>query len=662
MGSPFDEKLKDTEPTACFSGRIVEEMTLEPPEGRQFTKLPADVRLRTGNLEFTAQWSASRSAITVRREFISRIDKPLCEGDVRRETAKMLGGIRRHYQFDLVSLTNPVPAGGNVVTDALALMKRGEEAWKGGDWDSAIRFYSAAILALNTQADPNSLATAYNGRGLAYAGSKDLIKAIADYTQAIRIVPNYYAAFVNRGNTYAAQHRWERAEGDFAQAIRINDKDEGMYRFRAMSSFDRGLFRRALDDCDISIRLAPATNYCYAVRARVRYVRSEFELAIADGTEAIRLFPADPTSLYNRGLAYLASAQYRKAIADFDASNKITPNLATVLFARGVAKMKAGDDTGSETDIAAAKKLDPNIALRMAGFGVSTSVFVPGVDDLAACKTAGRNDVIQGVVYCTRTLIAPSLGPQDKAVTYANLGEAYFRLGEYDEAIVNLDNALHLTPDNAVALAERAVSYSKKGNQDQAREDLSAAVKLAPGDPLILMFRAGFYASNGEMDLALVDWSEVIRQQPGYVVGYFERAKLYEKTDQLDKAISDLNAAVRIQPVASSYGARCLVLAYADRLTAAMADCERALAEVPNNSTALSSRGFIYLKLGEDSKATEDFNHAIDRDPDVMSLAYYGRGLLKLKSGDKSGDDDIAEASLLDADLVVRMRRRGLKP
>ena len=40
MGPVFDERLKDSEPTACFSGRVVEEMTLQAPEGRQFTKLP----------------------------------------------------------------------------------------------------------------------------------------------------------------------------------------------------------------------------------------------------------------------------------------------------------------------------------------------------------------------------------------------------------------------------------------------------------------------------------------------------------------------------------------------------------------------------------------------------------------------------------------------
>jgi tetratricopeptide (TPR) repeat protein len=297
----------------------------------------------------------------------------------------------------------------------------------------------------------------------------------------------------------------------------------------------------------------------------------------------------------------------------------------------------------------------------MVGMGVSTSVFVPGVDDLAACKTADATDVIQGIVYCTRTLAAPNLGSEDKAVTYAMLGETYLRLGEADEAIANFDNALRLRPDDGRALGGRGLGYSRNGNQDQAREDLTAAVKLTSGAPLILMYRGQFYARNGDTDLALADYDEVIRQEPNAIGGYFSRAKLYEEADQFDKAISDMNAVVRIQPTAFSYRWRCFVLTFADRLTAAMTDCEKALIKAPNDSTALASRGFIFLKLGQDSKAAEDFNRAIDRSPNT-SLAYYGRGLLKLKDGDKSGEDDIADASLLDADLVVRMRRRGLKP
>jgi len=175
------------------------------------------------------------------------------------------------------------------------------------------------------------------------------------------------------------------------------------------------------------------------------------------------------------------------------------------------------------------------------------------------------------------------------------------------------------------------------------------------------MFRGQFHTRNGETDLALADYAEIIRQEPNSVEGYFARAKLYEETDQFDKAIADLNTVIRIEPNAVTYGARCFMLTFADRLTAAMADCEKALLEEPTNAGALTARGFIYMKLGEDSKAVEDFNRAIDRAPNT-SIAYYGRGLLKLKGGDKSGEDDIADASLLDADLVVWMRRRGLKP
>ena len=60
-------------------------------------------------------------------------------------------------------------------------------------------------------------------------------------------------------------------------------------------------------------------------------------------------------------------------------------------------------------------------------------------------------------------------------------------------------------------------------------------------------------------------------------------------------------------------------------------------------------------------KAAEDFEHAIAISADAK-LAYYGRGILKLRHGDRSGEDDIDEAVRLDADFVARLRLRGIRP
>ena len=84
------------------------------------------------------------------------------------------------------------------------------------DYEHEIADYTQTI-----RIEPN-YADAYNKRdGIAYSNKGDDDRAIADYTQAIRIEPNNANAYNNRGNVYNNKGDYERAIADFNQVIRI---------------------------------------------------------------------------------------------------------------------------------------------------------------------------------------------------------------------------------------------------------------------------------------------------------------------------------------------------------------------------------------------------------------------------------------------------------
>jgi tetratricopeptide (TPR) repeat protein len=95
-------------------------------------------------------------------------------------------------------------------------------------------------------------------------------------------------------------------------------------------------------------------------------------------------------------------------------------------------------------------------------------------------------------------------------------------------------------------------------------------------------------------------------------------------------------------------------------LPAALTDCDEALRLDPGNAIYFNTRGLVQLKLGTFDRAIADYGASIAKRQDANSL--YGRGVAKLKSGDKAGGEaDIAAAKAIEADIGQVYAGYGVK-
>jgi len=169
-------------------------------------------------------------------------------------------------------------------------------------------------------------------------------KAIEYLNNAIKLQPgNYY--YVLRGVAYTDLGQYQRAIADYTEAIRLkpDDADEAYYN-RGFAYDKLGQYQRAIADYNKAIRLRPDYARAYSNRGSVYQELGQLQRAIKDYNQAIRLKPDYPDTYYNRGNAYRNLGQLQRAIEDYNQVIRLQPDDFDAYNNRGVAYFLQGNN------------------------------------------------------------------------------------------------------------------------------------------------------------------------------------------------------------------------------------------------------------------------------------------------------------------------------
>src|SRR5262245_10833273 len=100
--------------------------------------------------------------------------------------------------------------------DVRDLQQRGLAARLRGDNFGAIYYFTQAIDVGNLR--PSDLAMVLVSRGVAYDNIGEMDKAIADFSIAIELKPQFWDAYIDRGLSFAKKGQYDLAIGDFTDA------------------------------------------------------------------------------------------------------------------------------------------------------------------------------------------------------------------------------------------------------------------------------------------------------------------------------------------------------------------------------------------------------------------------------------------------------------
>jgi len=238
--------------------------------------------------------------------------------------------------------------------------------------------YFLFLLSLNLISFGQT-AKEYHDRGEKKSELEDYTGAIADYSKAIQLKPDYVDAYSNRGVAKRKKLDYTGAFADYSMAIQLNPDYADAYNNRGVA----------------------------------KYFLQDYTGSITDLNKAIQLRPDYVDYFYSRGSAKYALQDYTGALIDFNKAIQLKPDNATFYYTRGNIKTYLKDMNGACTDWTKAEELGYSDAL--------TSI-------QKYCKVESANEVLKRAKALVARLTEIKIGTQ--TWTGKNLDVEYYRNGD----------------------------------------------------------------------------------------------------------------------------------------------------------------------------------------------------------------------------------------
>jgi tetratricopeptide (TPR) repeat protein len=351
-------------------------------------------------------------------------------------------------------------------------------------------------------------------------------KAIAEYTTAIELKPDYLEALSKRAAAYNNVGQYDKAIADYRKTCELNPQEPYAaiaYAGLCLSLNMEDEYRRhrktflarfqGTSDPAVAERIARAFLLLPATGEELERAAALADLSVELG----RHHGFYPYFMAVKALAEYRRARYESAI-DWGQKSNAFGLWAALHLVQAMAYQELGHTEQARQLLAAALTSDE------------------------------WNDPQWSWIAEPLLREAEKVLKLDEAAVHVDRGLVHTRRGKWPEAVAEYGKAIDLDPKNAVTRSNRANAYYALKQYDKAAADYTQAIDLDAKNAVLCNNRGNAYYALKQYDKAATDYTNTIKLDPKFAVAWSNRGGAYASLRQWEKALADFSRSIEINP------------------------------------------------------------------------------------------------------------------
>lgn len=413
---------------------------------------------------------------------------------------------------------------------------RGIEAYNKEDMNEALEYFNKDI-----QENPKS-GYSYSWIALIRLQNEEYGKALTAAELAIKYLPKkdkeYIAySYVTRAGVYLHLEDTVKALNDYTAAIRMYPEKTGLYEKRAQIYYEQDNYYQADADYRKMIELDPGEVTGYMGIGRNALEQKRLDDAISQFNQVIKMDES-----YSRAYAFRADAELQKEMWHEGTNDLITSmqcdwdEKAAILISE--LKEPASSMMLSKLKIQATKS--PN------------ELIWPYLTGLISMNNKKYKKAIEYFLQANKIEANPTI--------YQRLADCYCEIGAYDEALASINQSLDMDSTDLANLAKKAYIYYEMGNVKAAIAELDNLLTIDPESSASYGRRGWFKNLDGDLEGAIEDMTTSIVLNPDNAYAYECRGEIYMRQGKKELAEADFKKVIELEDSSEKYS--CVEYAY----------------------------------------------------------------------------------------------------